>query len=307
MTDNNTVLLQETKLSGRDILKQGRRKHTKARREKIVNIVISVIMALVCLILLIPFLWMLVNSFQPNAESLFTDPPRLPDPWTFGNYVTVFETWNFFQMLGNTLFIVFSSMILSLTSSVIVAYGFARFRARAKKAMFAIMIGTMMMPWIVTLMPSYVLFSKLGWTGTFLPLIVPAIGGGAFNIFLLRQYFMGIPKSIDEAGIIDGCSRFGVLWWLLLPQCKPVIATLIVFSFNGAWCDYVGPSIYLMGMKDKYTLSVGLSILSAQSLGNAIPWHLIMAACVIFALPMVIVLFVAQDAFVKGIITTGIK
>lgn len=306
MTDNTTSS-QQMQLDGFDILKKGRHKQSKARKEKITNIIISVIMALVCLILLIPFLWMLINSFQPNAESMFTDPPQLPNPWSFDNYVKVFETWNFMQMLGNTLFVVFSSMIISLTSSTIVAYGFARFRSRAKKPLFAIMLGTMMLPWIVTLMPTYIMFSKINWTGTYLPLIVPAIGGGAFNIFLLRQYFMGIPKSIDEAGIIDGCSRFGVLWRLLLPQCKPVIATLIVFSFNGAWCDYVGPSIYLMGMSDKYTLSVGLSILSAKTMNNVIPWHLIMAGCVVFALPMVIVLFVAQDAFVKGIITTGIK
>lgn len=280
----------------------------RARREKITNVVISVFMGIICLILLIPFLWMLVSSFQPNGESLFQDPPQMPDPWTWKNYIEVFEQWDFLGMLGNTLFVVFTSMIISLASSVVVAYGFARFRARAKGAMFAIMLGTMMLPWIVTLMPSYILFSKLGWTDTFLPLIVPAIGGGAFNIFLLRQYFMGLPKAIDEAGIIDGCSRFGVLWRLLIPQCKPVFATLIVFSFNGAWSDYVGPKIYLMGAQDKWTLSVGLSILSQQTMGyGQIPWHLIMAGCVIFALPMVIVLFSAQDAFVRGIVTSGIK
>ena len=287
------------------------RRSVRKRKEKITNIVITVFMVVVSLILLIPFLWMLVSSFQPNGESLFQDPPRFPDEWRFQNYVDIFVNWgnmNFFKMLLNTLLVVFSTMGISLTASVLVAYGFSRFRARGKKLMFEIMLGTMMLPWIVTLMPSYILFTKLGWTGTYLPLIVPAIGGGAFNIFLLRQYFMGLPKSIDEAGIIDGCSRFGVLWRLLLPQCKPVLATLVVFSFNGAWCDYVGPSIYLMGNPDAYTLSVGLSILANQTIGGgAIPWHLIMAGCVVFALPMIIVLFCAQDAFVRGIVTSGLK
>lgn len=287
------------------------RRGKRARKEKTVNVIITVFMCVVCLILLIPFLWMLVSSFQPDGESLFQDPPKLPTTWRFKNYVDIFVNWgemNFFKMLLNTLIVVFSTMGISLTASVLVAYGFARFRARGKKLMFAIMLGTMMLPWIVTLMPSYILFTKLGWTGTYLPLIVPAIGGGAFNIFLLRQYFMGLPKSIDEAGIIDGCSRFGVLWRLLLPQCKPVLATLVVFSFNGAWCDYVGPSIYLMGNPDSYTLSVGLSILANQTVGGgAIPWHLIMAGCVVFALPMIIVLFCAQDAFVRGIVTSGLK
>ncbi len=286
------------------------RRHTRARKEKTANIIITIFMFFICIILLIPFMWMMVSSFQPDGESLFQDPPKFPSPWRFQNYVDIFVNWgemNFLKMLCNTLIVVFSSMGISIVASVSVAYGFARFRARGKKTMFAIMLGTMMLPWIVTMMPSYILFTKLGWTGTYLPLIVPAIGGGAFNIFLLRQYFMGLPKSIDEAGIIDGCSRFGVLWRLLLPQCKPVLATLIVFSFNGAWCDYVGPSIYLMGNPDKYTLSVGLSILANQANYGVIPWHLIMAGCVIFALPMIVVLFCAQDAFVQGIVTSGLK
>lgn len=282
----------------------------RKRKEKIANAVISTLMAIICLILVIPFLWMVVSSFQPDGESLFSDPPKFPSPWRWENYVDIFTNWgemNLLKMLGNTIVVVFSTMAISLVSSVIVAYGFARFRARGKKLMFGIMLGTMMLPWIVTLMPSYILFTKLQWTGTYLPLIVPAIGGGAFNVFLLRQYLMGIPKTIDEAGIIDGCSRFGVLWRLLLPQCKPVLATLVIFSFNGLWCDYVGPSIYLMGNSDKYTLSVGLSILANQADYGVIPWHLIMAACVVFALPMVLVLFFAQDAFVRGIVTSGLK
>ncbi len=281
---------------------------SKTKKEKLGNIIISIFMFIICGIMLIPFLWMIISSLQPNAESLFGDPPKFPNPVSFRNYVDIFEKWDFLGMLKNTLIIVFSTMAISIVASILIAYGFARFRARGKNFLFMAMLSTMMLPWIVTLMPSYIIFSKIGWTGTFLPLIVPAIGGGAFNVFLLRQYMMGIPKEIDEAGIIDGCSRFDVLWRLILPQCKPVIATLIVFSFNGAWCDYVGPSIYLMGNEEKYTLSVGLTILKNQTVGyGSIPWHLIMAGCVIFALPMVIVLFIAQDAFVKGVVTTGIK
>ena len=232
----------------------------------------------------------------------------MPSPWTFSNYPDVFKQWNFFQLLGNTLFVVFSSMIISITASILVAYGFARFRAKGKNLMFGFMLSTMMLPWIVALMPSYILFTKLQWTGTFLPLIVPAIGGGAFNIFLLRQFMMGIPKSLDEAGIIDGCSRLGVLVKLLLPQCMPIIATLVVFSFNGAWSDYVGPSIYLMGNEAKYTLSVGITVLKNQAGGQGeIQWQMIMAACVMFSLPMILVLSLAQNAFIRGIVTTGLK
>lgn len=284
-------------------------KYRSAKKvEKITNILLSVFMGIISLILIIPFLWMVVSSLQPTATSIFQNPPKFPEVWSFSNYVEIFKVWDFWGMLGNTLFVVFTSMILSITSSVLVAYGFARFRARGKKLMFMFMLSTMMLPWIVTLMPSYILFQKIGWTGTFLPLIVPAIGGGAFNIFLVRQYIMGIPKSLDEAAIMDGCNRFQILTKVLLPQCGPILATLVVFSFNGAWSDYVGPSIYLMGVESKYTLSVGLTILKNQTAGyGVIPWHLIMAGCVVFAMPMIIILFVAQDAFVRGVVTTGIK
>ena len=284
-------------------------KYRSAKKvEKVTNILLSVFMGIISLILIIPFLWMIVSSLQPTATSIFQNPPKFPEVWSFSNYVEIFKVWDFWGMLGNTLFVVFPSMILSITSSVLVAYGFARFRARGKKLMFMFMLSTMMLPWIVTLMPSYILFQKIGWTGTFLPLIVPAIGGGAFNIFLVRQYIMGIPKSLDEAAIMDGCSRFQILTKVLLPQCGPILATLVVFSFNGAWSDYVGPSIYLMGVESKYTLSVGLTILKNQTAGyGVIPWHLIMAGCVVFAMPMIVILFVAQDAFVRGVVTTGIK
>ena len=257
-------------------------KYRSAKKvEKITNILLSVFMGIISLILIIPFLWMVVSSLQPTATSIFQNPPKFPEVWSFSNYVEIFKVWDFWGMLGNTLFVVFTSMILSITSSVLVAYGFARFRARGKKLMFMFMLSTMMLPWIVTLMPSYILFQKIGWTGTFLPLIVPAIGGGAFNIFLVRQYIMGIPKSLDEAAIMDGCSRFQILTKVLLPQCGPILATLVVFSFNGAWSDYVGPSIYLMGVESKYTLSVGLTILKNQTAGQTVcpPGHSFLFQC----------------------------
>lgn len=278
------------------------------RTERIVNWVLFAFMIIICCILLIPFLFMLVSSFQPNASSVFGDPPKFPWPFNWHNYSDVMREWDFLNMLKNTLIVVFSTMIISIVASSLVAYGFARFRAKSKNLLFAFMLATMMLPWAVVMMPSYILFVKLGWTGTFLPLIVPAIGGGAFNIFLLRQYFMGIPKSLDEAAIIDGCSRLGVLFKILLPQCAPIIATLVVFSFNGAWSDYVGPSIYLMGVVDKYTLSVGLTTFKNIAGGNnEIQWHKIMAACVMFSLPMILVLFFAQNAFTRGIVTSGLK
>ncbi|MFR6055835.1 MAG: carbohydrate ABC transporter permease [Eubacteriales bacterium] len=280
----------------------------RTKRERAANAAIFIAMIFICVVLLIPYIFMLNSSLKPTASKVFVYDPWIAGGLRFENYADVFKDWNFFMLLKNTLIVVVSSMVLSLVSSTLVAYGFARIRAKGKKLLFTFMLATMMLPWVVTLMPSYILYTELGWTGTFLPLILPAVGGGAFNIFLLRQYFMGIPKSLDEAAIIDGCSRIGVLFRIIVPNAAPIFATLIVFSFNGAWSDYVGPSIYLMGMETKYTLSVGLTQLKNKAGATGeIEWHKIMAACVMFALPMVVVLFSAQNAFTRGIVTSGIK
>ena len=276
-------------------------------KRRIASAAIFVSMCLVCVILLLPYFFMLNASLKPSPSKVFVYKPWIAETLRFENYADVFRDWDFFGMLKNTLVVVFGSMALSIVASTLVAYGFARLKARSKNVLFSIMLSTMMLPWVVTLMPSYIMFVKIGWTGTFLPLIVPAIGGGAFNIFLLRQYFMGIPKSLDEAATIDGCSKLGILFKILVPNSLPIFATLLVFSFNGSWSDYVGPSIYLMGMEQKYTLSVGLTMLKNRAGNGEIEWHKIMAACVMFALPMVVVLFCAQNAFTRGIVTSGIK
>lgn len=284
-----------------------REKMSVKKRKAINSAIIFVFMCVFCLILLLPYFFMVNASLKPESSKVFIYKPWISGELRFANYADVFREWNFFRLLTNTLIVVFSSMALSITAATLVAYGFARLKSRSKNVLFSIMLSTMMLPWVVTMMPSYIMFVKLNWTGTFLPLIIPAIGGGAFNIFLLRQYFMGIPKSLDEAAIIDGCSRLGVLFRIIVPNSLPIFATLIVFSFNGAWSDYVGPSIYLMGMDQKYTLSVGLTIIKNQAGNGEIEWHKIMAGCVMFALPMVVVLFTAQNAFTRGIVTSGIK
>lgn len=208
------------------------------------------------------------------------------------------------KLLSNTIIMVVASMGLGITSSVLVAYGFARFNAKGKEPLFIILLSTMMIPWVVTLIPAYVEFELLGWIGTRLPLIVPWIGGSAFNIFLLRQFIMMIPKELDEAAKMDGCSSLGILWYILLPQLKPVLATLFVFSFINAWSDYVGPSIYLKN-PDLHTLAIGIqAFFSSTGTAN---WAHVMAASVMYSVPMILVLFFAQKAFVRGIVVSGIK
>ncbi len=259
----------------------------------------------IALITIIPFLWMVISSLQPNSSSLFYSPPRFPNPIRFQNYIDAIKEIKMFSLIWNTLILVFANMFLSIGASIFVAYGFARFRIKERNILFFILLSTMMLPWVVTLVPSYIIFNKIGWIGTRWPLILPAIGGNAFFIFLLRQYIMGIPVSLDEAATIDGCNRLGILFKIILPQCKPIIATLIVFSFTGTWSDYVGPRIYLASSPQLQTLSIGLQYF--QSTNSVMPWHLLMAACVIFAIPMVVVMFSAQNALARGIVTSGIK
>jgi multiple sugar transport system permease protein len=260
---------------------------------------------IVSLIIAIPFIWMLISSFYPNSYDLFQSPPKLPNPFSVGNYIEAIEAIQMLKLIGNTMIIVVFNMVFSITASIFVAYGFARFKVKENGTIFFILLATMMLPWVVTLVPSYIIYARLGLVGTRLPLILPALGGNAFFIFLLRQYILAIPKSLDEAAEIDGCSKLGILFKIILPQCKPILATLIVFSFVGSWSDYVGPRIYLASNPSLQTLSVGLQYF--QSTTSVMPWHLLMAACVIFTIPMVITMFSSQKAFTEGIITTGSK
>lgn len=280
-------------------------KKDKRRKQRLSSSAAFMVALVLSLIIIIPFAWMVISSLQPDSSSIFSKIPKLPNPVRFKNYIDAINEINMLSLIWNTLILVFSNMFLSITASILVAYGFARFKVKERNVLFFILLSTMMLPWVVTLVPSYIIFNKLGWIGTRWPLILPSIGGNAFFIFLLRQYIMGIPVSLDEAATIDGCSKFGILTKIILPQCKPIIATLIVFSFTGTWSDYVGPRIYLASSPKLQTLSIGLQYF--QSTNSVMPWHLLMAACVIFSIPMVIVMFSAQNAFTSGIVTTGIK
>lgn len=266
---------------------------------------LSLVALLIALAFSFPFVYMLFMSLKPDSNSIFMWPPTLvTEKLFFRNYIDAFRYVNMGKLLLNTIIMTAASMGIGITASVLVAYGFARFKAKGKNTWFVILLSTMMIPWVVTLIPAYVEYELIGWIGTRLPLIIPWIGGSAFNIFMLRQFIMMIPKELDEAAKIDGCGSFGILWRVILPQLKPVLATLFIFSFINSWSDYVGPSIYLKN-PDLHTLSIGLqSFFSSTGSAN---WAYVMAASVMFALPMVLVIFVAQKAFVRGIVTSGIK
>jgi ABC-type glycerol-3-phosphate transport system permease component len=204
-------------------------------------------------------------------------------------------------------FIVLLNEIAVVGSASLCAYGFARIDFPGRGFWFAIVLSTMMLPGVVLLIPTFVIFSRIGWVNTYLPLTVPAFfGGGAFNIFLLRQFFRSLPPELADAARIDGCSEFGIYWRIMLPLAKPALATVAVFTFIAAWNDYMGPLLYLSKDPNKYTVALGLAMFRTAFLGRT-RWDLLMAASTIMIVPIVVVFFLAQRYFIQGIVTTGLK
>ena len=219
------------------------------------------------------------------------------------NYVQAMTTVPFHLYAMNTAIVVFGSMAGMLISTILVAYGFSRFRAPGLSLLFLLLLSTTMLPSQVTLIPTYILFSKLGWIDTLKPLIVPSFFAGAYDVFLLRQYFLTIPLELDDAAKIDGCGVMGILLRILLPLAKPAIATLAIFHFMWAYNDFFTPLIYLQHQRN-YTIALGLQSFNAF---RAKQYDLLMAASLITVLPCILLFFFAQRIFIQGIVFTGIK
>lgn len=278
----------------------------KKIKEKVINILLFIIALLISIFFALPFIYMILMSLMKSSNDIFTYPPKLySGVLKFSNYSEAFKEINMGRLLVNTLIMVVASMGIGITSSILVAYGFSRFKNKYSNVFFVILLSTMMIPWVVTMIPAYAEFEFLGWIGTCLPLIIPWIGGSAFNVFMLKQFMDDVPKDLDEAAKIDGANSFTILVKVLLPQITPCLATLLVYAFINSWSDYVGPSIYLQSNPDLYTLSLGMQRFFSST-GSA-NWTHVMAASVIFSLPMVLVLTCAQKAFVRGVVSSGIK
>lgn len=210
----------------------------------------------------------------------------------------------FWDFLKNTLLVCVLGTAGAVFSNALIAYGFARLRWRGRDVMFALTLGTMMVPFPVLMVPLYGVFKELGWIGTLLPLWVPAWFGSAFNIFLMRQFFRTIPEDLSEAARIDGCSEWQIFWRVILPLSKPVLAVVALFHFLHAWNDFMGPLLYLT-KRSTFTLAVALQNYQTQNGGT--PWHFLMAASTIVIVPVIILFFFTQKTFIKGIATTGMK
>lgn len=256
----------------------------------------------------LPFFWTIGSSLKPITELFVFPPTLLPVEPRWQNYADVFRLAPFLRFIGNTIFITAFAMIGQILSASAVAYGFSRFRFPGREGLFFVVLSTMMLPWQVTIVPTFLLYRYLGWINTYLPLIVPSFfGGGAFYIFLLRQFFTTIPRDLDEAAKLDGASSIRIFWSILLPLSKPAIATVAIFAFIEHWNEFIGPLIYL-NSPDKFTVSIGLRYFLSNSFENNEPRDaILMAASLIVALPPLILFFSAQKYFVRGIVTTGLK
>ncbi len=256
---------------------------------------------------MLPFVWMLSMSLQ-DAQGVYAVPFRwVPPSPQWENYAEVFRLVPFARYLLNTVVITLAVLIGTLLSSSLVAYGFSRIRFRGRDLFFAVCLSTMMLPGQVTMIPLYVFFARLGWIDTFLPLIVPAFFGSPFYIFLLRQFFMTIPREYDEAALLDGAGRLRIYWSIILPQARPALITVGLFTFIGTWNDFFGPLIYINSTQNA-TLTLGLSMLKTQIVGSGVTqWHLLMAAAMLVMIPNVILFFIAQRHLVKGIATGGLR
>jgi multiple sugar transport system permease protein len=254
-------------------------------------------------IFLVPLLWLVTSSLKTD-DQIFKFPPEwIPAPLTFANYPAGLTFIPFWRYLLNTTVICVLSVLGTLLSCSLVAYGLARIRWRGRNVLFYIILGTMMLPFQVTMVPVFVMFATIGWVDTFWPLIAPHFLGNAFFIFLMRQFFLTIPPELTEAARIDGCSDWGIYRRIIIPLSKPVLATVGLFAFMAAWNDYLGPLIYLAD-ESKYTLSLGLASFSSQY--GSYP-GMLMAVTTVITVPIIAIFFFAQRTFIQGITLTGIK
>lgn len=257
------------------------------------------------LIVLLPFIWMFLSSFKSQRE-LFKFPPTIiPQVWKAENYSTAWNAGavNFGVMFLNSMQIVIPVTVFTVLTSSLAAYSFARIKYKGRELIFMAFLASMMVPSAVLMIPQFLMFTGLGWIDSYLPLIVPRLFGGAFAIFLMRQFFMTISIELEEAAIIDGCSRLRIWAQIFMPLSKTIIATLAVFTFQGSYNDFINPLIYL-NTASKYTVQLGLASFKGSF---STRYDLLMAASMFAMLPILVVYAFSQKYIVKGIVMTGIK
>lgn len=262
-----------------------------------------VLLFIVAILFLLPLYWMISSSLKPEYEVFANPPVWWPSPPQFQNYIAALTELPFDRYAVNTLIIATGAVIGHVVSCTLVAYGFARLRAPGKRALFIILLATLMLPYPVVMVPQYIIFSELEWVNSFRPLIVPTFFGNAFFIFLLRQFFLQIPTDLEDAARMDGANLLQIIWYIIVPISRSAIAIVAIFTFQFAWNDFLAPLIYLQD-QSHYTLMLGLSFFRSSFEVN---WAYLMAASLSVAAPVIILFFFTQRAFLSGIALGGIK
>ena len=274
---------------------------TKSQKERVSSIILFVILTLGAILILFPIAWMICTALKSAPEIAMYPPKLLPEKPMFENFIIAWGKAPFTKYTINTLIIVFFSIIGNVFVNSFVSYGFAKVDFAGKNILFTCILATMMIPGFITLVPTYVIFSKLHWVNTYLPLIVPAFLGNAFHIFMMRQFYMTIPIELTEAARIDGAGHFYIWGKLMMPLVKPVMATIALIAFKGSWSDFQGPLLYLSD-RNMYTLQLGLQVFKGQGFTE---WNYLMAVSFLSMIPILILFFCFQNYFIEGMNVGG--
>jgi multiple sugar transport system permease protein len=285
---------------------QGVEGELRLKKQPVRVVVLYAVLVGISLISIVPLWWMISTSLKTKPEVYLFPPLLWPDVAQWSNYV---EAWTYPNMrftlwTVNTLIITLTVLIGVLLTSSLCAYGFARIRFPGRNFWFMLTLASVMLPPQVTLIPLYILFFRIGWLDTFLPLIIPHwFGGGAINIFLIRQFFLGIPIELEDAARIDGANRLQIWWHIFVPLSLPALTTVAIFTFQRNWDDFYGPLIFLSS-GDKYTLALGMNLFRGTYTEEM---HYMMAIAFLMTLPMIAIFFFAQRYYIRGVVLTGLK
>jgi len=276
-------------------------------RNKMKKLWLYIFLSVFGFIMVYPLIWLFTSSFKPNEE-IFLSLRLLPSNFVWDSYSEGWQgskQFTFTTFFINSFKMVIPTVFFTVFSSVLVGYGFARFKFPMKKILMTLMLSTLMLPNAVVMIPKFILFNNFEWLNSYKPFHIPAMFGGyPFFIFMLTQFFRGLPYELDESATIDGCSSFGILVRVLLPLCKPAVVSAAIFQFVWTWSDFINPLIYINSIS-KYTVTLGLNM--AVDNMTSVNWNQLAAMSVLALIPPILVFFFAQKFFVEGVITTGLK
>jgi len=278
--------------------------HSRGRRLAW-RIIVAALLTAFSIVFIYPFVWLISASFKPRGDVF--DNRLIPKTFTFSNYLTVWQEAPMLAWLWNTVYVTVLASVLVTLSSAMVAWGFAYFRFKGRNVLFGVVLATMMLPGAVTMIPTFLIWNALGQVGTLTPLWAGNLFGSAFYIFLLRQFFLGLPRELFDAAKVDGANNWTIFWRIALPLCRPAVVLTLLFEFQAAWTDLMRPLIYLRD-SSTFTIPRGLkALLDRYGFGGEWHWEIVVTASVIATVPVIVLFFAGQRYFVQGVATTGTK